>query len=138
MATCRTCKFFVEYKPRFRRGPGFGNCCINPPVAYQKNGTFYSVFPEVSESEWCGKYKSKASALKAEARFVPPTVDEVHKYCKQRKNDILAEDFCAFYESRNWMVQKNKMKDWKACVRYWERAGKSAHKLSKVQEYLDG
>ena len=26
-----------------------------------------------------------------------------------------------YYESKGWMVGKNKMKDWKACIRTWKK-----------------
>ena len=32
-----------------------------------------------------------------------------------------AEAFCDFYASKNWMVGKNKMKDWNAACRNWAR-----------------
>jgi hypothetical protein len=32
-----------------------------------------------------------------------------------------ADAFVDFYESKGWLVGKNKMKDWKAAVRTWER-----------------
>lgn len=54
-------------------------------------------------------------------RFVPPTVDEVKAYCLERNNNIDAQYFCDYYESKGWMIGKNKMKDWKCSVRTWER-----------------
>ena len=54
-------------------------------------------------------------------KFTPPTVTEVSSYCKERNNDVDAERFCDFYQSKNWMVGKNKMKDWRAAVRTWEK-----------------
>lgn len=54
-------------------------------------------------------------------RFVPPTVEEVRAYCAERKNNVDAERFVDFYESKGWMVGKDKMKDWKASVRTWEK-----------------
>ena len=54
-------------------------------------------------------------------RFVPPTVEEVRTYCDERKNNVDAERFVDFYESKGWMVGKDKMKDWKASVRTWEK-----------------
>lgn len=54
-------------------------------------------------------------------RFVPPTVDEVKAYCLERKNNIDAQYFCDYYESKGWMIGKNKMKDWKCSVRTWEK-----------------
>jgi hypothetical protein len=60
-------------------------------------------------------YKKKSGV------FVPPTLEEVKAYCQERNNNVDAETFIDFYESKGWMVGKNKMKDWKAAVRTWER-----------------
>lgn len=56
--------------------------------------------------------------------FIPPSVDEVREYCEQRNNGIDAEEFIDFYSSKGWMVGKNKMKDWQAAIRTWERSRK--------------
>ena len=53
-------------------------------------------------------------------RFTPPQLHEISQYCLERKNSVDATKFLNFYESKGWMVGKNKMKDWKACVRTWE------------------
>lgn len=53
--------------------------------------------------------------------FEKPTIEEIQNYCNERNNGINAEAFHDFYESKNWYVGKNKMKDWKASVRTWER-----------------
>ena len=65
-------------------------------------------------------------------RFVPPTLEEVANYCKERNNNIEPEAFIDFYESKGWMVGKNKMKDWKACIRNWERSHKDSPKKRGV------
>lgn len=57
----------------------------------------------------------------AKRKFIKPTLEEVNQYCLERSNGINAEAFYDFYESKDWYVGKNKMKDWKACVRTWER-----------------
>jgi hypothetical protein len=54
-------------------------------------------------------------------RFSPPAVEEIKKYCIERKNNINPETFIDHYTSNGWMVGKNKMKDWKASVRTWEK-----------------
>ena len=61
-------------------------------------------------------------------RFTPPSVDEVNDYCNQRNNLVDAETFIDFYQAKGWMVGKNKMKDWKACVRTWETNRKQRSK----------
>lgn len=53
--------------------------------------------------------------------FIPPTVEEVAAYCKERGNRVDPNRFVDFYTSKGWMVGKTKMKDWEACVRNWER-----------------
>ncbi len=58
---------------------------------------------------------------KKSSKFVPPTLEEVRSYCQERKNNVDAGKFIDFYASKGWMVGRNKMKDWKASVRTWER-----------------
>lgn len=58
---------------------------------------------------------------KAKRKFIKPTLEEINQYCSERNNGINAEAFYDFYECKDWYVGKNKMKDWKACVRTWER-----------------
>ena len=75
--------------------------------------------------------------------FTIPTISEVEIYCLERKNTIDAESFINFYDSKGWMVGKNKMKDWRACIRTWEmREKKKPIKTSKIDsqinEYLKG
>ena len=67
--------------------------------------------------------------VKKESRnFVPPTLQEVKAYCQERIREghpaVNPERFIDFYESKGWMVGKNKMKDWKAAVRTWENRRK--------------
>ena len=57
-------------------------------------------------------------------RFTPPTPEEVQQYCTESGHYIDADAFVDFYESKSWMVGKNKMKDWKSAVRNWERSAK--------------
>jgi hypothetical protein len=54
-------------------------------------------------------------------RFIPPSVQEVQEYAKTRGLNLDAERFVDFYETKGWMVGKNKMKDWQAAVRNWAR-----------------
>lgn len=54
-------------------------------------------------------------------KFIPPTVDEVRGYCDERMNRVDPDAFVDFYSAKGWMLGKNKMKDWKAAVRTWER-----------------
>lgn len=77
-----------------------------------------------------GKYSKDKDSEEESAReekakrFYPPTLDEVKQYCEERKNNIDPMAFIDFYSSKGWMIGKNRMKDWKAAVRTWERKRK--------------
>lgn len=63
----------------------------------------------------------KVAQKKVSEKFTPPSVQMVQDYCNERKNGISGYSFVNFYQSKGWMVGKNKMKDWKAAVRTWEQ-----------------
>jgi len=54
-------------------------------------------------------------------RFVKPTLDEVAAYCQERKNNISAQLFIDHYEANGWVRGKTPVRDWRACVRTWEK-----------------
>lgn len=70
--------------------------------------------------------------------FHPPSIEEVTSYCKERNNRVDPQQFIDFYTTKGWMVGKNKMKDWKACVRTWERRdAKPTHIKYEQRNYTD-
>lgn len=66
--------------------------------------------------------KKKDTNVSKEKRFAPPTPEDVREYCREKGLNVDADRFVDFYESKNWYVGKNKMKDWKAAVRNWARS----------------
>ena len=84
---------------------------------------------------------SKGESVRVEKakHFYPPTLDEVKQYCEERKNNIDPMAFIDFYSSKGWMIGKNRMKDWKAAVRTWERKRKEESKTesSVYDEWRD-
>lgn len=54
-------------------------------------------------------------------RFARPSVEDVAEYCRERHNNVDAQTFVDFYTSKNWRVGTSPMKDWRACVRTWEK-----------------
>lgn len=73
-----------------------------------------------------------AAAPSPSKRFVKPTLEQIKEYCLTRKNNIDAQHFMDFYESKGWKVGNQPMKDWKACVRTWEQRNKVENKSTKV------
>ncbi len=74
------------------------------------------------------------------SRFIPPTLEQITQYCNERNNLVDPVRFFNFYQSKGWMVGKNKMKDWKAAVRTWEKeAGfKTSGEDYSGYEYING
>jgi hypothetical protein len=76
--------------------------------------------------------------------FLKPTRFDIKEYCIERKNNVDCETFYDFYESKDWLIGKNKMKDWKACLRNWEKRNNknkdntTSHRHQKGQDYGDG
>ena len=63
-------------------------------------------------------------------RFVVPTAEEVAAYCRERGNKVDAQRFVDFYTSKGWQIGKEPMRDWRACVRTWERNGRDRVEVS--------
>lgn len=63
-------------------------------------------------------------------KFIKPTLNEVIEYCHIRDNNIDAQSFIDYYDSVGWKVGKKPMKDWKACIRTWERKDKDSKSKS--------
>lgn len=55
-------------------------------------------------------------------RTIPPKIEWVREFCKERKNSVDPDRFFAHYESNGWKVGKNPMKSWKAAIcGTWEK-----------------
>lgn len=69
------------------------------------------------------KENLKKSLIKKERKvFAPPNLEEVQFYCQERKNQVNPDKWFSHYQANGWLVGKNKMKDWRASVRYWEHS----------------
>ena len=69
------------------------------------------------------------NVIKNKNKFIKPSIEEIQKYCNERKNGIDANNFYDFYESKGWKVGNQSMKDWKACIRTWEKRSKKKEDL---------
>lgn len=90
-----------------------------------------------SKSESKSKtYKECDTANKpTKARARIPSLDEIKKYCRERRSTVSAEAFFDFYETNGWRQGQGKpIKDWKAAVRTWERRDREAGKTAVPTE----
>ena len=67
--------------------------------------------------------RGKSAASETSKR---PTLEEIKAYCEEKKSSIDPQAFFDYYTKVGWVYGKNKLpiKDWKACVRTWERNNK--------------
>jgi len=62
---------------------------------------------------------------KTPKKFTPPTIQQVRAYCQERKNEIDPESFIDYFAQQGWILANGrKVKDWKACIRTWEKRDK--------------
>ncbi len=66
------------------------------------------------------KKRSKENTHNGGDKFSPPSPAEVSDYAKSIDFILNGEEFVDYYQSRGWMIGKNRMKDWKAAVRTWK------------------
>lgn len=70
-------------------------------------------------------------------RFTPPTLTEVQAYIQEIKSQVDPQRFIDFYASKGWMVGRNKMKDWKAAVRTWQKSSFAKNRVETITEYTN-
>jgi len=52
--------------------------------------------------------------------FIPPKLEEVENYIKEKKLNINAKEFLDYFEAGNWIDSKgNKVKNWKQKILTW-------------------
>lgn len=76
--------------------------------------------------------KSSNNGADKSTRFVPPTLSEVQDYIQKNNYSVDASTFIDFYTSKGWMIGSNKMKDWKAAVRTWQRKYRNTGNTSDI------
>ena len=77
------------------------------------------------EGEGKGKYNiigadKPPKKEKPQRNIIPPDLEWVKSYCKERQNNVDPKRFFDHYESIGWKIGKQTMKDWQAAVRTWE------------------
>ena len=96
---------------------------INQIVSSYINSVFDTGNPCLSSNQ--SLKDSKGNKSKPDNnRFIIPTVEQIKEYCTERNNKIDAEYFFNYYQSKGWMIGKNKMKDWQSAVITWEKREK--------------
>lgn len=85
-----------------------------------------------------GRESEGAAKRPTRPRFLPPTVEQVAEYVKQRGSRVDPQGFIDFYEAKGWLIGKTPMRDWKAACRNaesWERWNKAEQKGGAEDDY---
>lgn len=93
----------------------------------QSNTNEYETYPLHDITRHNTEITKKERQEEKSKRFVPPTVEEVERFCTENNIDINAQEFVDYYTSNGWKVGKNPMRDWKASVRTWARRQRTTH-----------
>lgn len=74
------------------------------------------------------KDKDKDKEIKIEKEnikrksFVPPTLDEVENYCRERNSSVNPKQFFDYFNTGGWVDSKgNKVRNWKQKILTWEK-----------------
>ena len=64
----------------------------------------------------------KNNSIKVNKTFVPPTLEEIEKYCRERKNNVDPNQFYDYFTTGEWFDSKGqKVKNWKQKIITWEK-----------------
>lgn len=125
------------------------NVNVNDNVNVNVNDNIYNntnnklSITKKTELDKKGVCNNARARVRTTPTFIKPTIEEVQKYCDERKNNVNAEKFWNFYESKGWFVGKSKMKNWKAAVITWEQEDKRTspgdfkERMTKISEILE-
>ena len=98
------------------------------PISSEEMGITSEVMTiKGKESKVNTKKEDKKKTAATAVRFRPPSLEEVSSYIQEKEYSVDAQSFVAFYDSKNWYVGKNKMKNWHAAILTWERRNKNYH-----------
>ena len=91
------------------------NWALYQPEVFEANNK------RTTSEQQANNKRTLTEKVKESKRFIKPTIQDISDYCKERGNNIDPEVFFDHYEGGGWMRGKTKIKDWKACVRTWEK-----------------
>lgn len=112
---------------------------ISSPVAtlfeVDDKGQFYNKRMKEAAEKRVKYCASRSNPKKKEAAFVKPDISDIYSYfVKKGQVPVEADKFFDFYESKGWMVGKNKMRSWESAVRNWiRRSNENGNKGSSQQ-----
>lgn len=96
--------------------------------------------PQLKTKKQSTKKRTTKQSNTKNKPFVPPTLEEVKAYCKERKNNVDAKKFFDYYDASEWVDNKgNPVRNWKQKVITWEGNERPSKKSKQPspQDYGD-
>ena len=91
----------------------------------------------VNDNDNIDNKPTKKTNKKANKKFVPPTLEEIENYCKEKNYNIDTQFFYEYFTEGNWVDSKgNKVKNWKQKIITWSKGKKTENKPVK-NEWFD-
>lgn len=88
---------------------------IGEKIVYMDSVGFAPTTPETQPQKSTPKKRKSTSS-----KFVPPSLDEIAAYCRERGNNVDAQRFYDYYAAVNWRRGNTRITDWQAQIRIWE------------------
>lgn len=68
--------------------------------------------------------KKSGTPTRTQKKFVPPTIEQIAAYCKERGNDVDPQKFFDYFTESGWIDSQGKpVKNWKQKIITWEGRG---------------
>jgi hypothetical protein len=81
---------------------------------------------KLKESNTGNNTSTNTSKKRERKTFVPPSLEEVQKYCQERKNNVDAKKFFDYFTASDWVDGKgNPVRNWKQKIITWESYGRN-------------
>ncbi len=103
---------------------------------------YESLNENISDAEAIVKYIEPVSTPKKKKNeFIPPSIEEIEKYCQDKKLNVDTEHWYNYYEANDWKVNNRgklvPMKNWKQAVLTWHNNNKRAKTSAVVISEAD-
>ena len=91
-------------------------------LPYGKNGQDKDKEEDKDKKKESAKADEKKAGRPRRTGFVPPTLEEVQAYCRERGNDVDPQCFVDYFSASGWVDSKgNPVLNWKQKVITWEK-----------------
>lgn len=107
----------------------------------RKNVNIYSKNADISKQSKVEESRVKESKVKSKAdkppraRFVPPTLEEVKAYVKERNSPVDPQKFFDYFSAGNWIDSKGQpVRNWKQKLITWEGRQQVINSQDKPQQ----